>query len=140
MFFAPGHRLDSCQRTYLSQPFLVRSKIVYIYAHLDYPPNPAFFINYMFDHNSTLGARLGLENHQLQSSATTTNITSRSIIITATTITTCSVPLIVLQTRSIDILLYSRGVHIIVATPGRLMDLLDKKIVNLDICRYGQEQ
>ncbi|CAB4039999.1 probable ATP-dependent RNA helicase DDX41, partial [Paramuricea clavata] len=29
-----------------------------------------------------------------------------------------------------------RGVHIIVATPGRLMDLLDKKIVNLDICRY----
>ncbi|XP_046851459.1 probable ATP-dependent RNA helicase DDX41 [Xenia sp. Carnegie-2017] len=29
-----------------------------------------------------------------------------------------------------------RGVHIIVATPGRLMDLLDKKVVNLDICRY----
>lgn len=29
-----------------------------------------------------------------------------------------------------------KGVHIIVATPGRLMDLLDKKVVNLDICRY----
>ena len=23
-----------------------------------------------------------------------------------------------------------------VATPGRLIDLLDKKIMNLDICRY----
>ena len=23
-----------------------------------------------------------------------------------------------------------------VATPGRLMDLLDKKMVNLDVCRY----
>ncbi|XP_065556215.1 ATP-dependent RNA helicase abstrakt-like isoform X3 [Artemia franciscana] len=29
-----------------------------------------------------------------------------------------------------------RGVHILVATPGRLMDMLDKKIVKLDICRY----
>lgn len=29
-----------------------------------------------------------------------------------------------------------RGVHIVVATPGRLMDLLDKKIMTLDICRY----
>ncbi|XP_003384704.3 PREDICTED: probable ATP-dependent RNA helicase DDX41 [Amphimedon queenslandica] len=29
-----------------------------------------------------------------------------------------------------------RGVHIVVATPGRLMDLLDKKIMNLDVCRY----
>lgn len=29
-----------------------------------------------------------------------------------------------------------RGVHMMVATPGRLMDLLDKKMVNLDICRY----
>ena len=28
-----------------------------------------------------------------------------------------------------------RGVHIVVATPGRLMDLLDKKIMNLDVCR-----
>eukprot|EP00111_Clytia_hemisphaerica_P018377 TCONS_00054335-protein len=28
------------------------------------------------------------------------------------------------------------GVHIVVATPGRLMDLLNKKIMNLDICRY----
>lgn len=31
--------------------------------------------------------------------------------------------------------LYS-GVHIMVATPGRLMDMLDKKMVTLDICRY----
>ncbi|XP_064466089.1 ATP-dependent RNA helicase abstrakt-like isoform X1 [Ornithodoros turicata] len=29
-----------------------------------------------------------------------------------------------------------RGVHVMVATPGRLMDMLDKKMVNLDICRY----
>jgi len=29
-----------------------------------------------------------------------------------------------------------RGVHMMVATTGRLMDLLDKKMVNLDICRY----
>lgn len=29
-----------------------------------------------------------------------------------------------------------RGVHIMVATPGRLMDMLDKKMVNLDMCRY----
>ena len=28
------------------------------------------------------------------------------------------------------------GVHIIVATPGRLIDMLDKKIVNLNVCRY----
>jgi len=28
------------------------------------------------------------------------------------------------------------GVHIVVATPGRLMDLLNKKIMNLDVCRY----
>jgi ATP-dependent RNA helicase DDX41 len=31
---------------------------------------------------------------------------------------------------------FLRGVHIVVATPGRLIDLLDKKIMNLDICRY----
>lgn len=30
----------------------------------------------------------------------------------------------------------SRGVHIMVATPGRLMDMLDKKMVRLDVCRY----
>ncbi|KAI8044795.1 hypothetical protein M5D96_000967 [Drosophila gunungcola] len=30
----------------------------------------------------------------------------------------------------------SRGVHIVVATPGRLMDMLDKKILTLDMCRY----
>lgn len=29
-----------------------------------------------------------------------------------------------------------RGVHIVVATPGRLIDMLDKKIINLNICRY----
>lgn len=28
------------------------------------------------------------------------------------------------------------GVHIMVATPGRLMDMLDKKMISLDICRY----
>lgn len=27
------------------------------------------------------------------------------------------------------------GLHIVVATPGRLMDLLNKKIMNLDVCR-----
>ncbi|CAG5132902.1 unnamed protein product [Candidula unifasciata] len=30
----------------------------------------------------------------------------------------------------------NRGTHIMVATPGRLMDMLDKKMVTLDICRY----
>ncbi|XP_011300941.1 ATP-dependent RNA helicase abstrakt, partial [Fopius arisanus] len=29
-----------------------------------------------------------------------------------------------------------RGVHIMVATPGRLMDMLGKKTVKLDVCRY----
>ena len=29
-----------------------------------------------------------------------------------------------------------KGVHIIVATPGRLIDMLDKKHVNLDVCRF----
>lgn len=29
-----------------------------------------------------------------------------------------------------------RGVHIMIATPGRLMDMLNKKQVTLDICRY----
>ncbi|XP_053683237.1 ATP-dependent RNA helicase abstrakt [Sabethes cyaneus] len=28
------------------------------------------------------------------------------------------------------------GCHIMVATPGRLMDMLDKKLVKLDVCRY----
>lgn len=28
-----------------------------------------------------------------------------------------------------------RGVHIVVATPGRLKDLLAKRRMNLDICR-----
>ncbi|VDN41552.1 unnamed protein product [Dibothriocephalus latus] len=29
-----------------------------------------------------------------------------------------------------------RGIHILVATPGRLIDLLEKKIFNLEVCRY----
>ncbi|GFR59720.1 ATP-dependent RNA helicase abstrakt [Elysia marginata] len=30
----------------------------------------------------------------------------------------------------------NRGCHVMVATPGRLMDMLDKKMVTLDVCRY----
>ena len=37
---------------------------------------------------------------------------------------------------SCDALCIYRGVHIVVATPGRLMDMLDKKIMNLEVCRY----
>uniref|UniRef100_A0A1B6DQA1 RNA helicase n=2 Tax=Clastoptera arizonana TaxID=38151 RepID=A0A1B6DQA1_9HEMI len=37
-------------------------------------------------------------------------------------------------TESMDVI--KRGVHIMVATPGRLMDMLDKKMVGLDVCRY----
>jgi hypothetical protein len=33
--------------------------------------------------------------------------------------------------------LLKRGVHMVVATPGRLKDLLHKKRMNLDICRRG---
>ena len=33
-------------------------------------------------------------------------------------------------------LCYCSGVHIMVATPGRLMDMLAKKMMTLDICRY----
>ncbi|XP_065087670.1 ATP-dependent RNA helicase abstrakt [Ochlerotatus camptorhynchus] len=29
-----------------------------------------------------------------------------------------------------------QGCHIIIATPGRLMDMLDKKLLKLDVCRY----
>jgi ATP-dependent RNA helicase DDX41 len=29
-----------------------------------------------------------------------------------------------------------RGVHVIVATPGRLKDLLHKKRMNLDVCKF----
>lgn len=29
-----------------------------------------------------------------------------------------------------------QGVHIVVATPGRLIDLLTKKILNLEVCRF----
>ncbi|KAK4336807.1 hypothetical protein RND71_044029 [Anisodus tanguticus] len=31
---------------------------------------------------------------------------------------------------------FKRGIHIMVATPGRLIDLLNKKAVSLDVCRY----
>uniref|UniRef100_A0A915P293 RNA helicase n=1 Tax=Meloidogyne floridensis TaxID=298350 RepID=A0A915P293_9BILA len=31
---------------------------------------------------------------------------------------------------------FERGVHIAVATPGRLSDMLNKKILNLQVCRY----
>lgn len=37
-------------------------------------------------------------------------------------------------TESMDTI--QKGVHIMVATPGRLMDMLDKKMVKLDVCRY----
>ncbi|XP_027194618.2 ATP-dependent RNA helicase abstrakt [Dermatophagoides pteronyssinus] len=30
----------------------------------------------------------------------------------------------------------NRGLHIMVATPGRLIDMLEKKMVNLNVCRY----
>jgi ATP-dependent RNA helicase DDX41 len=30
-----------------------------------------------------------------------------------------------------------RGVHIVVATPGRLKDMLEKKKLNLDVCQYA---
>lgn len=30
----------------------------------------------------------------------------------------------------------NNGIHILVATPGRLMDMLDKKMIKLDVCRY----
>lgn len=33
-------------------------------------------------------------------------------------------------------IIYYRGVHIMVATPGRLMDMLHKKMVTLSVCRY----
>ena len=36
--------------------------------------------------------------------------------------------------ESVDII--QKGVHIMVATPGRLMDMLEKKIIKLSICRY----
>lgn len=36
--------------------------------------------------------------------------------------------------ESLDII--HKGAHIMVATPGRLMDMLDKKMVNLQVCRY----
>lgn len=38
------------------------------------------------------------------------------------------------KSESRDII--KRGVHIMVATPGRLIDMLNTKIVNLSVCRY----
>ncbi|CAI2191247.1 1308_t:CDS:2 [Funneliformis geosporum] len=32
----------------------------------------------------------------------------------------------------------AEGIHIVVATPGRLMDMLEKKKFNLDLCKYVQ--
>lgn len=37
-------------------------------------------------------------------------------------------------TESLEVI--QKGVHIMVATPGRLMDMLDKKMVSLRVCRY----
>lgn len=37
-------------------------------------------------------------------------------------------------TESLEVI--QKGVHIMVATPGRLMDMLGKKIVKLTVCRY----
>ncbi|CAG9862594.1 unnamed protein product [Phyllotreta striolata] len=37
-------------------------------------------------------------------------------------------------TEAIEVI--QRGIHIMVATPGRLMDMLEKKIVKLTVCRY----
>ncbi|KAI5705065.1 hypothetical protein M8J76_010256 [Diaphorina citri] len=36
--------------------------------------------------------------------------------------------------QSLDVI--KKGCHMMVATPGRLMDMLDKKMVSLDVCRY----
>jgi ATP-dependent RNA helicase DDX41 len=30
----------------------------------------------------------------------------------------------------------SKGIHIVVATPGRLIDMLEKKKLNFDACKY----
>ncbi|CAN8236083.1 unnamed protein product [Cochlearia groenlandica] len=40
------------------------------------------------------------------------------------------------DTRSQMEVVKKRGVHIVVATPGRLKDMLAKKMMNLDACRY----
>lgn len=37
-------------------------------------------------------------------------------------------------TEALDVI--KKGVHIMIATPGRLMDMLDKKMIRLDMCRY----
>ena len=33
----------------------------------------------------------------------------------------------------------SEGIHIVVATPGRLMDMLEKRKFNLDLCKYVEQ-
>lgn len=42
---------------------------------------------------------------------------------------------VVFQTVVDKGMLCCRGVHIMVCTPGRLIDMLDKKMVRLDVCR-----
>lgn len=37
-------------------------------------------------------------------------------------------------TEALDVI--KKGVHIMIATPGRLMDMLDKKMIRLDVCRF----
>ena len=41
-----------------------------------------------------------------------------------------------MDSREQSDLVRQRGVHMVVATPGRLKDLLHRKRINLDICRY----
>ena len=35
-----------------------------------------------------------------------------------------------------EIFIYFRGLHIVVGTPGRLSDLLDKKKLDVSMCRF----
>lgn len=41
-----------------------------------------------------------------------------------------------ITSRNQEILMQKEGVHVVVATPGRLIDFLERKILSLDICRY----
>jgi ATP-dependent RNA helicase DDX41 len=41
-----------------------------------------------------------------------------------------------IASKNQEILMQKEGVHMVVATPGRLMDFLERKILSLDICRY----
>ncbi|CAL6311511.1 unnamed protein product [Bathycoccus prasinos] len=40
-----------------------------------------------------------------------------------------------ITSRNQEILMQKEGVHVVVATPGRLIDFLERKILSLDICR-----